>query len=340
MNSDLARKVADAVLYEGYMLYPYRPSAIKNRQRWTFGILYPPNYDEVRAGTERAGMHSECLLVNRGSAALHLQLRFLHLLARQVMAAPENGAAAPVPSLTVDGQVVESWDDAVERSAEFEFIALDGPPRRFEFSFPGSCETESLRNEAGCVVGSVSRMQHEVKGTIGCRSEKISDQVLKLVVDVANESSLPPGGGRDDALLRSLLSAHTILTVSVGEFVSLLEPPEDLRATVNTCHNVGNFPVLVGEPGSRDMLLCSPIVLYDYPQIAPESAGDFYDATEIDEMLTLRVLSLTEEEKAEMRKAGERGRNLLQRTEDTARAQLERTHGAIRNLRPVRESHE
>ena len=62
MNRELAKKVADVVLYEGYMLFPYRPSAIKNRQRWTFGILYPPAFGEVQQGTERATMHSECLV--------------------------------------------------------------------------------------------------------------------------------------------------------------------------------------------------------------------------------------------------------------------------------------
>jgi hypothetical protein len=97
---------------------------------------------------------------------------------------------------------------------------------------------------------------------------------------------------------------------------------------------VGNFPVLVGEEGDRDMMLCSPIVLYDYPQIAPESAGDFYDSTEMDEMLTLRVMTLTDNEKTEMRNADDRVRDLLQRTEETAREQLMRTHGTIRGLRP------
>jgi hydrogenase maturation protease len=83
------------------------------------------------------------------------------------------------------------------------------------------------------------------------------------------------------------------------------------------------------------MMLCSPIVLYDYPQIAPESAGDFYDATEMDEMLTLRVMTLTDEEKTEVRNSDERVRDLLQRTEETAREQLMRTHGTIRGLRPT-----
>ena len=102
--------------------------------------------------------------------------------------------------------------------------------------------------------------------------------------------------------------------------------------------NVGNFPVLVGSNGERDMLLCSPILLYDYPQIAPESDGDFYDATEMDEMLTLRVMTLTDQEKDEMRLAEDRVRNLLQRTEQSAREQLMRTHGTIRGLRQIEET--
>ena len=38
---ELARAVADAVLYEGYLLYPYRRSSGKNRVRWQFGVLAP-----------------------------------------------------------------------------------------------------------------------------------------------------------------------------------------------------------------------------------------------------------------------------------------------------------
>ena len=156
--------------------------------------------------------------------------------------------------------------------------------------------------------------------------------------DVTNQTDLQiEAAGRDEALLRSLLSAHTILTLSGGEFVSLLDPPDDLRDLVSECKNVGNFPVLVGDEGELDIMLCSPIVLYDYPQIAPESAGDFYDGTEMDEMLTLRVMTLTDDEKSEIRQADHHSRNLLQRTEESAREQLARTHGAIRSMRPVSE---
>jgi len=166
---------------------------------------------------------------------------------------------------------------------------------------------------------------------------ELHDNIFRLSIDVTNTSSLTGDShNRDSALLSSLLSAHTILTITGGEFVSLLDPPEDLRDAVDVhCNNVGNFPVLVGTEGDRDMMLCSPIVLYDYPQIAPESAGDFFDGTEMDEMLTLRVMTLTDDEKAEVLNANDHVRSLLQRTEASAREQLMRTHGTIRSLRPA-----
>jgi hypothetical protein len=331
MNRELALKVANAVLYEGYMLYPYRPSAIKNRQRWSFGILYPPAYEEVSRGTERSVMHSEVLVKVNGTASIHVQLRFLHLESKQV-AEIVGGADEPVASLVVDGRMIESWDEGVERSIEFDCDASSCAP--VQFSFPAGFQSEPLRDNAGHTVGTLSRTQHEITGTVSIAFQPIGDGVLKLIVDVTN-TTLTEAQDRNSALLCSLVSAHTILTVNGGEFVSLLDRPEELREAVRACDNVGNFPVLVGNEGERDMMLCSPIVLYDYPQIAPESAGDFYDATEMDEMLTLRVMTLTDDEKDEMRLADDRARNLLERTQASARDQLMRTHGIIRSMRPV-----
>jgi hypothetical protein len=348
MNRELALKVANAVLYEGYMLYPYRPSAIKNRQRWSFGILYPPAYREVAAGTERSHMHSECLLKlplpdahggrdavvplrDDGSRSLQIQLRFLHSLARDVARKTGNGFER-VPSLVVDGRLIESWDEGIERSVEVDVVLNEASSKNF--SFPNSNQTEPLRDSAGAAIGEIRRTQSEISGTVSVSTEKSRDNLLKLTIDITNSSSLPGDpADRDAALQSSLLSAHTILTVRGGEFVSLLDPPGDLRDAVSECNNVGNFPVLVGAEGERDMMLCSPIVLYDYPQIAPESAGDFFDGTEMDEMLTLRVMTLTDDEKSAMLTADDRVRNLLQRTEASAREQLARTHGTIRSMR-------
>jgi hydrogenase maturation protease len=138
---------------------------------------------------------------------------------------------------------------------------------------------------------------------------------------------------RDDALLRALVSTHTMLGVQGGEFVSLLDPPDEWRAGAAGCCNIGAFPVLVGEPGTKDTMLSSPIILYDYPEIAPESPGDLFDATEIDEILTLRILTLTDAEKQAMAAVDPRTHHLLQRTEALARERLQGLHGAIRTLR-------
>jgi hypothetical protein len=332
MNQDLVRKIADTILYEGYMLYPYRRSAIKNRQRWTFGILYPPAYPEVSSGTERSLMHSECLISTSGSPSIEIEVRFLHLIAHEVH--PTTKSSTP--------GYAESWDEGVERSVRFKF---DSPlsSQSFNFSFPGKHESEPLQDASVTPTENLTRIQHEVNGTISVSSERALPDVIKLTIDVANETSLPTRSlDRDSALLRSLLSAHTVLSVENGEFVSLLDPPNDLQTTANSCKNIGNFPVLVGDQdkNQRDTLLCSPILLYDYPQIAPESSGDFYDGTEMDEMLTLRVMTLTDEEKDQMRLGDDRVRSLLQRTEENVRDQLMRTHGTIRSLRPISENRE
>ncbi len=345
MNRALAQQVADAVLYEGYMLYPYRPSAIKNRQRWSFGILYPPQYPEVAAGTERCLMHSEILLESLGRADVRIELRFLHLLARRLAksAASSNaqsgvqtsaGNFQPVSSLLVGNDRIEAWDEGVQRAVNFDVTAL-AAPQQLVFRFPASSEAELLRDPAGQLAGVVRRTQHEITGTISVSARELSRGLYKLAIDIANTTPLPRNlRDRDDAVLRSLVSAHTILTARDGSFVSLLDPPASLRDAAAGCRNEGNFPVLVGTAPERDMLLCSPIILYDYPQIAPESAHAFYDATEMDEMLTLRVLTLTGEEKDAMRLADDHVRNLLERTEQSARQQLSRTHGTIRSLRP------
>jgi hypothetical protein len=335
VNREMARKVADAVLYEGYMLYPYRPSAIKNRQRWSFGTLYPAAYHEVQAGTERSGMHSECLLKISRDARLQIEVGFLHLCARAVAKSLE-GRFEPASSLIVDGASIESWDEGIERSALLEVSAIEIPQRQ-SFSFAGNYAAEEVQARSGSVVGRITRRQQEIAGAVSLCAEAITGSLLKLAIDLTNETPLPSGADRNSALLQSFLSAHIILTVSGGEFVSLLDPPDELRAAAQRCKNIGNFPVLLGAQGERDMLLCSPILLYDYPQIAPESAGDFYDGTEMDEMLTLRVMTLTDDEKNQMRLADHHAASLLQRTEQTAREQLMRTHGVIRSLRPVNE---
>jgi hypothetical protein len=337
MNREVAQKVADSVLYEGYMLYPYRSSAIKNRQRWTFGILYPPAYAEVIGGTERSGLHSECLVQGGADAAIQIELCFLHLNARQVFQ-QTNGVFEPVQSLSIGGQLAQSCDGVRRNFVVFEF-PLSAKGRQFEFGCAETNNEELLCDSAGKVVGKVCWVQKDVHGTLAARTQEIRPDLRRLSIDVENQTRLPgDASDRTTVLLRSLLSTQLMLSAQGAQFISLLDPPDDLKQAAAGCRNIGNLPVLVGSPGDREMMLCSPILLYDYPQVAPESVGDFYDATEIDEVLTLRVMTLADDEKSELRQGSENVRELLERTEATAREQLMRTHGAVRELRQVTEA--
>ena len=166
---------------------------------------------------------------------------------------------------------------------------------------------------------------------------QLKNDLYKVTLHLSNETDFPgaPQATRDQAIMKSLLSAHSILSVEGGEFVSLLETPEEFKEYAAQCKNVGTWPVLVGEEGQRDAMLSSPIILYDYPQIAPESAGDLFDGTEIDEILALRILTLTEDEKREMRQGDERARQILERTEALPEEQFLKLHGVLRGMRPV-----
>ena len=138
-------------------------------------------------------------------------------------------------------------------------------------------------------------------------------------------------------MVNSMLSTHTILTITGGEFVSMIDPPFEYRDAVDACRNIRTFPVLAGPEGQRDCILSSPIILYDYPQIAPESSGDLFDGTEIDEILSLRIMTMTEDEKNEMRQSDERARQMLERTDNMPAEQFMKLHGALRGLRALKE---
>jgi hypothetical protein len=163
-----------------------------------------------------------------------------------------------------------------------------------------------------------------------CQLEK---GLFKIELRIRNRSRFASIQHREDALLQSMVSVHSILNLQGGEFVSLLDPPEHLKGAAAACRNVGAWPVLAGEEGQRDTMLAAPIILYDYPRIAPESPGDLFDGTEIDEILALRILTLTDDEKREVRRGDDRARRILERTEMMPPEHFQKLHGALRGLR-------
>jgi hydrogenase maturation protease len=349
MNLATVDKIAKAVLYEGYMLYPYRPSSVKNQQRWNFGVLCPQSYSEAQKGSEAWTMQTECLVEANSLTQIEIRVRFLQLVARSV-----GELANPVPELLpgeapefhlvsrleVAGRVYQSWQEAVEREVILPVCspeALVESPLSQSFTFPEGKEFEYLRNGEDPIAGVIIREQSSLQGMLEIRSERVSNDLFKVSVRIRNRTPFAAAhqASREDALLSSLVSAHTILGVQSGKFVSLLAPPDEVSQLAASCKNEGTWPVLVGEEGQCDTVLSSPIILYDYPQIAPESAGDLFDGTEIDEILSLRIMTLTDDEKREMSQSDERARLMLERTETMPVEQLMKLHGVLRGLRPL-----
>ena len=137
--------------------------------------------------------------------------------------------------------------------------------------------------------------------------------------------------------MRTFASTHTILHITDGAFLSMIDPPGAYAPAAALCRNLGAWPILVGDEAKkeRDTLVSSPIILYDYPKIAPESPGDLFDAAEIDEILTLRIQTLTDEEKREMREVDAQARRILERTESLPNADLLKMHGVMRGAENV-----
>jgi hypothetical protein len=332
MRFEVARKVADVVLFEGYVLYPYRASAQKNRSRWQFGVLVPRAWSEAGPG-EPWQSQTECLVEPRPGAVLEVRVRFLRLQARTL----SDAAGRPAASLEVDGAVLSAWDEGVEEEAGLEVPVeeLLGGERVVPIELPGGREEEPVRASSGAPAGRVVRERAPLSARLTVAGERLEGPygVVRLRVRTENLTAWSPqGAGRDEALRRSLAGAHTLLGIDRGAFVSLLEPPEWAAPAAASCDNQHTFPVLVGEPGRREVMLSSPIILYDHPAVAPESPGDLFDATEIDEILTLRTMALTEAEKREARGTDERAAAIIDRVDTMPAEVLERLHGAVRYL--------
>ncbi|CAA9406002.1 MAG: Uncharacterized protein MSMEG_2715 [uncultured Rubrobacteraceae bacterium] len=334
---DAAKKIAEAVLYEGYLLWPYRRSSRKNQQRWTFGGVYPREYSQARGEDDPWIMQTQCLVRGAGEPTIDVNVRFLHVVDRKVNK-KSGQTLQPVDELRVGKELYLSWDEAAEREiavGRFGLSELLGQPRVVEIDIPGGSTEEPLAEPTGEVIGALVRTWRPLRGAVEVGAERSQGGTYRVTVRLTNTT--PWGGENRESMLRqTFVSTHTTLKVEGGEFVSLMDPPGELVEAAEGCENLKTWPVLVGEEGDRSTMLSSPIILYDYPQIAPESPGDLFDGTEIDQMLILNVLNLTDEEKEEMRASDPRGREILDRCESLSPEELMRLNGTFRDIRMLR----
>jgi len=333
-----AMAIADAVLYEGYALYPYRASARKNRYRWQFGVVFPPGYARQAIG-EQWALHAESIVEGDPTAHLCIMARFLQLESRQVEARTRDGSFLPVPALQVGDVLHVTWDEGVERLVRWEGQLQDllSAECRVPFQLDGTRDTMMLTDESGTVTGRVLRRREPLSGVLALQATALHPGASVIRIRIENQTPWPHDAEpvRAEAVRFAFVGTHLLLGVTDGSFISMIDPPPPLKATAERCRSQGLWPVLVGEPGERRMLLAAPIILEDYPRIAPESPRLLYDGTEIDELLIHRTLLLTEEEKREARATDPRIAELLDHLEALAPAALQQLHGAIRSLRSL-----
>jgi len=316
------RRIADAVLYEGYILYPYRASAQKNRSRWQWGVVMGPGYAAADP-SERDFTQAEMVLEHSGQPSVLIILRFLQVQRRSTEAAEPGGQA-------------QTWDEAVEREIQFTVgrDALLGPGHVHDFAVDGGEEREPLAGD-----GDTVRRREPLAGLVSVRAFPLEGpwQAVRLQVRVQNRTAAEPvPERREDALPTALVAAHVIMTATGGEFISMIDPPEWAKTAVAECENIGGWPVLADPDGGRDIVLSSPIILYDHPEVAPESPGELYDGLEIDEILTLRTLALSDDEKLQARATDPRAAALIDRVEAMDARDIVKLHGTVRSPRPVR----
>ena len=259
-----------------------------------------------------------------------MHLRFLQLQLRSLEKVDAAEGFAPTPELEIDGRRLFGWEEAVAHEIALAPFAVDAAngPTNHRVVIPGGQDVEPVTDAAGTALGRVVRTRWPLLATVSAESTQ-DGAYRRLSITV--ENSAEPAGDKDEAIRTSLIGTHLLVEVTKGEFVSLLEPPDSAVDVVARCRQHRCWPVLAGPTGTSDVVLVSPILLYDYPEVAPESAGDLFDATEIDEILTLRVLTMTEAEKADARATDPRAAAIIDRCENMSPADLQRLHGVMRD---------
>ncbi|MGI8667712.1 MAG: hypothetical protein ACR2N4_17085 [Jatrophihabitans sp.] len=319
------RVVADAVLYEGYLLYPYRASSSKNQVRWQFGVLGPPSAPPGIG--EPPELSAECLLsAGPDTDSVTVYLRCLQLQNRRV----HDPAGRPVAELRAGGTSWTSWEEAVP--VEVTLGPLSRQQLRHGCLLPveiaGGSEREPVLDgtvEVGELVRSRLPLRAELAVSLTC-----DGPVHRLRLTLRNVTD-GPAADREAAIERSLLGSHLLVQAHQARFVSLLEPPPAAAEAAERCVNQRCWPVLASP--ADDVVLVSPIILYDHPEVAAESAGALFDSTEIDEILTLRVMTLTDAEKAEARATDPHAGAIIDRCDAMSAEDLQRLHGVLRDPR-------
>ncbi|CAN5597387.1 hypothetical protein BH20ACT15_BH20ACT15_11660 [soil metagenome] len=284
-------ELVSSLLSAGHALYPYTPGAAKNSTPTPFGIVYPPTYAESQPAAFSM-LRLECVVQGGPDAKLTGSVRFL--------------------------QAAGERHKGVERKLEpgsATLAELAREPVDLEFSF----DAEDAEGAPPLV------------GRVRLRAELLGPELARVKLCVHNASEVGPTAEpeptRAEGLRRSLLSVHPMVEVDGGTFVSPLERDGEAGAAVDGCDAVNTFPVLVGEGDVA--VLGATIMLPDHPELAPESLGNLFDNTEIEEALLLHVQALSDDERSDIAHQDPAVREMIERADKVTNDEMLDLHGRL-----------
>ncbi|HVL51642.1 MAG TPA: hypothetical protein VM754_09125, partial [Actinomycetota bacterium] len=208
---DVVDRIAETVLYEGYILWPYRRSALKNQQRWTFGGIYPPAYSASTGHTDACTTQTQVLVEGDDRTEVEISVRFLQVVRRQAVEM-EGDRPAERDAVQAGGRRHLSWDESVERRVDAPRLSLGklAVGTAIPVAIPSGSATERLDERAALI-----RSWHSVEGRIRVSAEPLDERLWKLTVHIANLSDWE-GTDRPEAVRRSMVSTHTVLRAAGG----------------------------------------------------------------------------------------------------------------------------
>jgi len=329
------------LLYEGYSLFPYHRSAIKNQKPVPFGVVFPENYNNYNEHAHSM-MHSQSIIKGNKNTKINIDVRFLHLKETNLL--PDDSKAesgkddyAPVNSLIIGGKSFRAGWQTIERkisSREMLLSQILKNKKVIDFSFGKMHESENINDEKNHLWGQQITGVEEINGRISIEAAQVENMpnAFRITVTVRNTTPIKNAAEitRDKVLSASFLSTHIILRTIDGEFISHQAPGDLWAEAIAGCNNINTWPILIDEDNTT--LLSSPIILYDYPKLNHQNHGDLFDSTEIEEALLLHVSVLSDKEKEQIAGSDEKLNSMLHKVSQVTPEELIKFHGGMREI--------
>jgi hypothetical protein len=338
-TDSILENLTQTLLYEGYALYPYYRSAIKNQKPVPFGVIFPSDYNNYHEHSH-SNMQSQCIISGGDDLTVNIHVRFLHLRKTELFQADNKGDTyVPVVSLEIGGNTYQAGWQTIERKISTEDIPVSeliSNCKIIPVEFDNMNEGEIILNEEKEVAAKRIINVSEIKGSIKMEADAVKEMPgsFRITVTVTNTTPVENAESvsRDEVFLQSFLSTHIILQTRQGEFISHQDPPEEWKHAIASCNNINTWPMLIDKNNST--LLSSPIILYDYPEINPQSSGDLFDSTEIEEALLLHVNLLSDEEKKRIGSNDEKLQAMLNKVNSMTPEDLNIYHSMMKDSAP------